>query len=648
MNVTAASALEGVLSMPECLKCDFLAVQEMHLDAEHATTCEDRLRRQGWRAAVAPAVGARGVYGGSGGLACLVPQHHGLGKFEVGGEAVIEAGRAMLLSLSMGSLALAWANVYLETGSELGYVNYGILRHVALRLRLLACPFVIAGDFNCSPDAVRESGLLGFLDAEIVAPGLGTCKPAERVIDFFIVSRGLCCTAETMFGWPVSPHRPVQLRIRCQQGAALVRTAIVPKAFSALPPHGCCPDGFAEQWRTVRSQIAALGKPAQAWNAFVEQAEKQMCAVWCVDDAEMVKHVGRAQEPVLKWIPAKRPSQPRFPMISAGATWWRSVRAALGAVAQWRCPMLRWQAALRAKRLAGTAPREVPGELVALLPVVRQLSCEQVALLGRYAGVMAVRVAEQAMRDRRNRYTEWLDQATYAPGAGGLHAVARTPMGWQPSPVVTGGDKRACTLQDEVDQLAEEWGKWWCVGLQTPALAWPADLGARPPRPSVTTLKKVLASFKVRTGAGLDRWTPRQLLHLDDVGLECFLDIVMMVEQQCQWPAVSTKIVFLAKRTGGVRPIALIYLVARVQARLRRPLAVEWERRNDRPFWWAVRGRSCERAVWQQSARSEWAAYKQATDGGGGRWASAQVLLDLLKAFEQVKHHWLLQAAVEW
>ena len=29
-----------------------------------------------------------------------------------------------------------------------------------------------------------------------------------------------------------------------------------------------------------------------------------------------------------------------------------------------------------------------------------------------------------------------------------------------------------------------------------------------------------------------------------------------------------------------------------------------------------------------------------------GVWCSAQVLLDLLEAFEQVQHHWLLQAAV--
>ena len=398
--------------MPEFMRQDFMAAQEMHVDAECATSCEAKLSKQGWRAVVAPAVGARGVYGGTGGLACLVAQHHGLGCFEVGGEPVIEEGRAMVLSLSMGSLALAWANVYLETGTELGYVNYGRLRAVALRIRMLACPFVIAGDFNCSIEAVRESGLLGFLDAEVVTPSTGACMPAERVIDYFVVSRGRCCTAETLLGWPVSSHRPVQLSIRCQQGAALVRAAIVPRAFPTLPPQGSCPAGFAAQRRAVREAVAEQVEPDPAWKMFVKQAEKQMCAVWCLDAADEERHIGRAEAPALKWMPAKRPSQPRFPVISASATWWRSVRAALGAVAQLRFPMLRWQAAIRARRLASTAPREVDSEFVALLPSVRHLTVAQVLLLEKLARHTAVELADKAMQDSRRRYTEWLDQAT--------------------------------------------------------------------------------------------------------------------------------------------------------------------------------------------------------------------------------------------
>jgi hypothetical protein len=86
-------------------------------------------------------------------------------------------------------------------------------------------------------------------------------------------------------------------------------------------------------------------------------------------------------------------------------------------------------------------------------------------------------------------------------------------------------------------------------------------------------VRRALAWLKARSSSGLDRWTPKQLLHLDDDGLECLVDVIMLIERQCTWPFLMTKVVFLAKRTKGVRPIALVYLVARAQAKLRKYLA---------------------------------------------------------------------------
>eukprot|EP00959_Pyramimonas_sp_CCMP1952_P077857 1627523-Pyramimonas_sp.AAC.1 len=75
----------------------------------------------------------------------------------------------------------------------------------------------------------------------------------------------------------------------------------------------------------------------------------------------------------------------------------------------------------------------------------------------------------------------------------------------------------------------------------------------------------------------------------------------MAVEQAAEWPQLHNKIVFLANRLGGVRPVAIVHVLARIPTRLRRPAAVDWERRNDRPTFWASRGKGCERAVWQQA-----------------------------------------------
>ena len=86
-------------------------------------------------------------------------------------------------------------------------------------------------------------------------------------------------------------------------------------------------------------------------------AEKQVCEVWFVDPAEVSRDVGRATLPKLKWTPARRPAQPLFPMVSACATWWLSVRAALEAVGQLERPMLRLRAGIRARRQGEKAPR---------------------------------------------------------------------------------------------------------------------------------------------------------------------------------------------------------------------------------------------------------------------------------------------------
>eukprot|EP00959_Pyramimonas_sp_CCMP1952_P427993 8963321-Pyramimonas_sp.AAC.1 len=69
-------------------------------------------------------------------------------------------------------------------------------------------------------------------------------------------------------------------------------------------------------------------------------------------------------------------------------------------------------------------------------------------------------------------------------------------------------------------------------------------------------------------------------------------------------------------------------VLARVQTRLRRPLTVEW-------FFWASRGRGCERAAWQQAVECEWATAKGRAADDPEAWVAVLVLLDLLKACEQ-------------
>ena len=78
-------------------------------------------------------------------------------------------------------------------------------------------------------------------------------------------------------------------------------------------------------------------------------------------------------------------------------------------------------------------------------------------------------------------------------------------------------------------------------------------------------------------------------------------------------------------------------LLPRVWMRSRRYIAQQWERANDRPYLYAGAAKGAEVAAWKQAARAE-----LAVEGGA---SYAQVLLDLVKAFERVPHDILLREA---
>ena len=88
-------------------------------------------------------------------------------------------------------------------------------------------------------------------------------------------------------------------------------------------------------------------------------------------------------------------------------------------------------------------------------------------------------------------------------------------------------------------------------------------------------------------------------------------------------------IVFLPK-PGGDRPIGLLCALVRIWCRCRRNYAREWERANDREYFWAAEARSGEEAVHFQGLQAEAAKARELFYAG--------ILTDLQKAYEHVLH----------
>ena len=117
--------------------------------------------------------------------------------------------------------------------------NLVILDYIAGCLNAVAGPWIIGGDFNCTPEELEKTGFLKLVDGVVHSPAASTC--GLKVYDFFVVSRQLSpavlavvTVADCYFG----PHSPVRLLLRASPRSLKVNVINAPKGFPAHLPLG--------------------------------------------------------------------------------------------------------------------------------------------------------------------------------------------------------------------------------------------------------------------------------------------------------------------------------------------------------------------------------------------------------------------------
>eukprot|EP00959_Pyramimonas_sp_CCMP1952_P083969 1755892-Pyramimonas_sp.AAC.1 len=77
------------------------------------------------------------------------------------------------------------------------------------------------------PDMLDYSGWVSALDAPIDAADEGACRPADRVVDYYVVSRGLAAGAHAtvLSDVATAPHYPIKLTLACTKDSRRVRVA---------------------------------------------------------------------------------------------------------------------------------------------------------------------------------------------------------------------------------------------------------------------------------------------------------------------------------------------------------------------------------------------------------------------------------------
>ena len=199
--------------------CAAVGVQETHLDDEQLHARRGTLQALCWHTFGLPAhPGEKGFR--LGGLVWVARRHRGAWHKH---RFLHEGAGFEAIGLRAGGLDYTLIVLYLkDTEGPTGPRNAEILANLVSYVRSLPEPWVVGGDFNCSPEDLLELSMVQVMRGRLVATGEITCTQGVGAeLDFVIVSRALEPYVSLEVEWcvPWRPHGALLLTIK-QAGLA--------------------------------------------------------------------------------------------------------------------------------------------------------------------------------------------------------------------------------------------------------------------------------------------------------------------------------------------------------------------------------------------------------------------------------------------
>ena len=686
-NANAWSTLRGYVARSAA---DVVVAQELKTLAGDATlSAEDALKTIRWKGRIGPCT--KGPGGGpSAGTAIMTRQHVGmtmptcpyadecLHRFVINKVAAI-----CKRGIHIGSLYLT------DTVGPSSPDNLKLLDYVASVLMAIKGPWIIGGDFNCTPQQLIETGFVELVGGVVQAPRDSTC--GLRTMDFFIVSRDIApavlavhCVSDGLF----QPHTPVRLLLRAAPRAARIRVLTAPRGFRAALPYGPATlETITEAEAASEVAVATSTNELDIDQEFVKivvSVERQLSLISGHTKGDEQLHAGRAHGPGFKWRcpmkdnPQLQAASPLSRAWTRVASWLQallellllqrkhtSTKVSNGIARIQKCLLLHahFLPTGREERMFIAWQQHLTNDMLQSVEVVNALS--EVAV-----NMSQTLVHEEQLTSRAN-WISWVNDGPSA-GIGRQHRMSRVAIGWVQSKTLLDDyeeeddtttrdsttadtnsdlqwDKRQhdggpvpMSLQQSVEDQADIWSGHWACNTTMPACEWPADLGPLPPQMDLDDFKTVLWSFPVGLGLGWDALHPRALLRLDDAVLAAILRVLFLCETAGRWPSSAADVIvaLLPKSADGVRCIGLFAWLPKVWAKLRRRVAAKWEHETHREFLYAGTGRGADVATWKQAARAE-----HASTIAGAQYG--MTLLDLVKAFDTIPWHLLVTEAIK-
>jgi hypothetical protein len=335
---------------------------------------------------------------------------------------------------------LTLCSAYLHDGIGISApANMALLQSISAALAQIQGPWVLAADWNASPEELHATRWPELAGGVIHAPSVPTC--GDRCYDYFVVSRSLqhAVVATLVVSNPgFGPHRPARLFLRASPRACTIRTIDRPGRFTADLPFGpehepeATPAGHVIARATTTAALD-VNEVAAKW---FREAEAQLSLICSHTPCEARTHAGRARGPRFVWRNAcgdvtsrtleSRPIQLAWRLV----TGW--LRDTASATSPWRrshgkrC-LLRHHHALPAD--------EESEKLLKWLRLLDPAGLEQPSLVKGLLDTATAQVVRLDAIVRRQRADSWISWLTSGPGNGlrNQHRMSRVAGGWAPS-----------------------------------------------------------------------------------------------------------------------------------------------------------------------------------------------------------------------
>ena len=701
VNTTRAAPMLARLAESKSV---FLGVQEHHVPEGGLSDMAGKVRNLGFKFCATGAVRTGNSDSGtSGGAAVCVKACYGVialhGISDPEQPWTVVTGRAAgvkILGMIKGGIVVI--SLYLHTGQPPNSAeNWAILTRVAEVLYECRLPFIICGDFQCTPSELADSHWLQIVRGTVRASGDVTCvtHQSAREIDFFVVSHGLETVVPTPLVVPfssVSTHQPVQGAMCGNPRALTVKAFSTPKGFPRRNPYG--PHRKPRRWEPFKPAdgSSAEDKMEQLAGYWISNAELDLCVQFdYIDDttgAPLEQFLGRGQRPkVVDVVPLPHPTAASM-HCDVRSSFWHSVSNRVADVHRWLRDYRSgtdqdgnvlergtiWQQYGFTRHVVGTVQklaarfRTPPKTIVRLdsdllsiwklrtqqLSVVMQtilfggnvIGTEIVSEWGKHLDFHVGAIQKVISKSRGDEFGQWLDDQL-ASGAGGIHAATKETVGCFPDQVteVIAGEHAAQTI---VDLEVIKWAQ--------PAIwrAWPSEAAADddfdanpwfqrqddfPPLrgvPPPDELRTVSGTFPWKTSVGSDGIHPRMIQCLGDTALKYLGLLYISAEALSKLPELFRVIsLFTRPKKSGYRVVGNLPTFYRIYSRARLPVVREWERLHPSDLFWASAGKGADVAVHAAATAADLACAR-------GLHAAA-ALIDIFKCFEVLDHNVIIR-----